>query len=138
MFTVFYHQDFVQSQVFQEGDWLGDVRVRDLHFVDFIEVRLHCIERAVVEHTSDISIFLFRCNGYSRNQGITSNWKALLLNQVVIGRGMKLTRANTTLTQPPPGYDSVSTFGCFFFFNEGIDRVLGSCGAGPRRISELR
>jgi len=50
VFTVFYHQDFVQSQVFQGGDWLGEVRVRDLHFVDFIEVRLHSIEPLLNTH----------------------------------------------------------------------------------------
>lgn len=48
-----------------------------------------------------------RSNGYSRND-CTSNWKAMLLNKVVVGRGHKMTTNDTTLTKPPAGYDSVS------------------------------
>jgi hypothetical protein len=35
--------------------------------------------------------------------------KAVLLNKVVVGKGKKLMYDDTTLTAPPPGYDSVST-----------------------------
>ena len=49
-----------------------------------------------------------RSNDYSYNSGITSDWKALLLNKVVVGKGKKLTRDDTTITQPPAGFDSVS------------------------------
>jgi len=47
-----------------------------------------------------------RADTYSRND-CTSNWKAMLLNNVVVGRGYKMTFNNTTLTEPPAGYDSV-------------------------------
>ena len=45
---------------------------------------------------------------YSQN-GCASEWKAMLLNKVVVGRGYKMKSENTTLTSPPVGYDSVST-----------------------------
>jgi len=32
----------------------------------------------------------------------------MLLNKVVVGKGYKMTIDNTTLTEPPAGYDSVS------------------------------
>ncbi|KAF9790516.1 hypothetical protein BJ322DRAFT_1036993 [Thelephora terrestris] len=48
-----------------------------------------------------------KSNDYSKNIGINSEWKALLLNKVIVGKGKKLTKNNTSLTQPPPGYDSV-------------------------------
>ena len=32
----------------------------------------------------------------------------MLLNKVVVGKGYKMTADNTTLTEPPTGYDSVS------------------------------
>ncbi|KAF9648775.1 ADP-ribosylation [Thelephora ganbajun] len=47
-----------------------------------------------------------KSNDYSRN-GCISNWKAMLLNKVVVGRGYKMTVSNATLTEPPAGYDSV-------------------------------
>ncbi|KAF9790512.1 hypothetical protein BJ322DRAFT_395524 [Thelephora terrestris] len=46
-------------------------------------------------------------NGYSRNQGVSSDLKALLLNKVVVGNGKKLTQIDTTIVGPPAGYDSV-------------------------------
>jgi len=48
-----------------------------------------------------------KSNDYSKNEGNASKWKALLLNKVVVGKGKKLTNDDTTLTQPPPGYNSV-------------------------------
>ena len=48
-----------------------------------------------------------RADTYSKND-CTSNWKAMLLNNVVVGRGCKMTFDNATLTKPPAGYDSVS------------------------------
>ena len=136
MRTVFYHQIFVRSQVFQRGDRLGEVRVWDLHFVDFIKVCLRCVEWTAIEYASNIMIFPDRSNDYSRNNGITSGWKALLLNKVVVGKGMKLTNDDTTLTQPPPGYDSVGIFG--LVHSGDTDQGLGSCGSSPWRCSELR
>ena len=136
MLAVFYHQDFLRSQLFQGGDGLGEVRVWDLYFVDFVKVCLRPVERIVIEHPPNIAIFSGRSNDYSRNEGITSSWKALLLNKVVVGKGMKMTQDDTTLTKPPTGYDSVSIFG--FVHNGDIDQGLGSCRSGPWRISELR
>ena len=61
-----------------------------------------------------LRFFPDRSNDYSINDGVVSDWKALLLNKVVVGNGVKLTHDNTKLTRPPPGYDSVSVFfGCF-------------------------
>jgi len=38
----------------------------------------------------------------------------MLLNKVVVGEGYKMTVDNTTLTEPPAGYDSVSVVArCF-------------------------
>ncbi|KAF9790510.1 hypothetical protein BJ322DRAFT_1104161 [Thelephora terrestris] len=48
-----------------------------------------------------------KSNDYSKNLGVSSDWKALLLNKVVVGNGKKLTQDDTTLTEPPPGYNSV-------------------------------
>jgi len=48
-----------------------------------------------------------KSNDYSKNLGTSSEWKALLLNKVVVGNGRKLTQDDTSLTEPPPGYDSV-------------------------------
>ncbi|KAF8896052.1 hypothetical protein BD779DRAFT_1667918 [Infundibulicybe gibba] len=47
-----------------------------------------------------------KSNDYSQNTS-TSPLKAMLLNKVIVGRGCKLLHDNTTLTTPPPGYDSV-------------------------------
>ena len=62
------------------------------------------------EHASNIAVFSDRSNDYSINDGVVSDWKALLLNKVVVGNGVKLTHDDTTLTRPPRGYDSVSIF----------------------------
>jgi len=48
-----------------------------------------------------------KSNDYSKNLDVNSEWKALLLNKVVVGNGMKLSQDDTSLTEPPPGYDSV-------------------------------
>ena len=50
-----------------------------------------------------------RSNDYSENVGISSGLKALLLNKVVVGNGKKMINDDTSLTAPPPGFDSVST-----------------------------
>ncbi|CAG8504751.1 5742_t:CDS:2 [Acaulospora morrowiae] len=36
-----------------------------------------------------------------------TNYKVMILNKVVVGKGYPLTRDNMTLTSPPPGYNSV-------------------------------
>jgi len=61
-----------------------------------------CFGRGI--YTSSTSL---KSDGYSRNVGINSDWKALLLNTVVVGNGKKVTGADSSLTKPPPGYDSV-------------------------------
>ncbi|KAF9790514.1 hypothetical protein BJ322DRAFT_395234 [Thelephora terrestris] len=48
-----------------------------------------------------------KSNGYSRNAGIISDCKAMLLNTVVVGYGKKVTQTDMSLTQPPAGYDSI-------------------------------
>lgn len=48
-----------------------------------------------------------KANDYSKNLGINSEWKALLLNKVIVGHGKKLTQDSASLTGPPPGYDSI-------------------------------
>jgi len=48
-----------------------------------------------------------KSNDYSKNAGINSDWKALLLNKVVVGNGKKLTQNDTSLTGPPQGHDSI-------------------------------
>ncbi|KAI6025841.1 ADP-ribosylation [Pisolithus orientalis] len=47
-----------------------------------------------------------KSNDYSNNVK-PSKLKAVLLNKVVVGRGYKMMQDNTSLTAPPPGYDSV-------------------------------
>ncbi|KAG6335683.1 hypothetical protein ID866_3417 [Astraeus odoratus] len=47
-----------------------------------------------------------KSNDYSTNMK-PSNLKAILLNKVVVGKGYKMTQDNSSLTGPPPGYDSV-------------------------------
>jgi len=47
-----------------------------------------------------------KANDYSSSGSASPN-KAMLLNDVVMGRAVKLTRTNTSLMQPPPGFDAV-------------------------------
>ena len=61
----------------------------------------------VVEDVPDLEVLTPRSDEYSRNIGATSNWKALLLNKVVIGNSKKLINEDPLRTQPPPGFDSV-------------------------------
>ena len=42
--VVLHHQVFIRSLGFQRGDRLGEIRGRNLHFVDFIKVRLRSTE----------------------------------------------------------------------------------------------
>ncbi|KAF9790539.1 hypothetical protein BJ322DRAFT_999426 [Thelephora terrestris] len=48
-----------------------------------------------------------KSNDYSKNIGISSDWKALLLNKVVVGNGKKLTQDDPSLKKPPGRHDSV-------------------------------
>ena len=68
----------------------------------------------VVERVSNVEALASRSNDYSKNVNIASEWKAMLLNNVVVGYGKKLTQRNNTLTAPPSGYDSVSIFWLVF------------------------
>jgi len=137
VFVMLCHQVFVRCRVLQRGDGLGKVRGWDLHFVDFIKVCLRPVEWVSIERASNVAVFPDRSNDYSINDGVISDWKALLLNKVVVGNGVKLTHDNTTLTRPPPGYDSVSIF-WQAHSSKDIDQGLGSCGSGPWRKPELR
>lgn len=53
-----------------------------------------------------------RSDDYSRNSGYatTSNYKAVLLNLVAVGRAFKTYTDMDDLTSPPAGYDSVRPF----------------------------
>ena len=76
---------------------------------------MSCLIERIVGHASDVGILAFRSGDYSKNVGINSELKALLLNKVVVGNGKKLIIDNTTLTAPPAGFDSVSTFDTGFW-----------------------
>jgi len=92
---------------------LGEVRGWDLHFVDLIKVSLRSIESIIVKCVSNVAIPPDRSNDYANNDGVTSDWNAMLLNKVIVGKGKKLIQDNTTLTRPPLGFDSVSTLDWF-------------------------
>lgn len=128
-----HYQGVLRCWVFQGGDWLGEVWARDLYLIDFIEVCL--LNRMVFFRVYLIlGVATLRANDYSRNWGVTSEWKALLLNKVVVGHGKKLTRDDKSLAGPPPGYDSVSI--ATDAFTEPTDQGSGSWGS--RREPELR
>lgn len=48
-----------------------------------------------------------KSNDYSKNIGVSSELKALLLNKVVVGNGKKMINDDTSLTTAPSGFDSV-------------------------------
>lgn len=106
VFPLLYHEDFVRSLVFRQEDELGEVRSRDLHFFNFVKV---CVIFFMRVGACCLTAFVGfrRSDRYSHND-CNSNWKAMLLNRVVVGRGYKMTVDNTTMTEPPAGYDSVS------------------------------
>lgn len=85
-------------------------------------------------NASNADVLAFRSNDYSRNVGINSELKALLLNKVVVGNGKKLTNNNSSLTAPPAGFDSVSIFEMFLAGHAN----WGSGSWGGGRNAELR
>lgn len=48
-----------------------------------------------------------KSNDYAKNVGINSDWKALLLNKVIVGNGKSLINDDTSLSAPPEGFDSI-------------------------------
>jgi hypothetical protein len=50
-----------------------------------------------------------RADDYSQNDGAAQNspFKAVLVNRVVVGNGLRLKKGNQTMTRPPPGFHSV-------------------------------
>ncbi|PCH42126.1 ADP-ribosylation [Wolfiporia cocos MD-104 SS10] len=48
-----------------------------------------------------------KANDYSQDTDSNALLKAILLNKVVVGKGCKMTRDNTSLKAPPSGFDSV-------------------------------
>ena len=72
------------------------------------------IERVAVEHVSDTRVFTSRSNDYPKNLGISSGWKDLLRNEVVVENDEGSTQDDTSPTEPPPGYDSVGVLDLFF------------------------
>lgn len=59
-------------------------------------------------HTDKPTV-LCRANDYIHNTG-HSDYRAVLLNNVVVGKGRKLRQDDPTLTQAPAGFDSVCSF----------------------------
>ena len=106
VFLVLHYQDFIRYLLFRQENELGEVWSGALHILDFVEVRAHFLRARWTNRLTALVGFL-RSDRYSRND-CTSNWKAMLLNKVVVGKGYKMTVDNTTLTKPPAGYDSVS------------------------------
>jgi len=54
----------------------------------------------------------------------------MLLNKVVVGKGYKMTTDNTTLTEPPPGYDPADGVPLQFFGGALMKiQVLAEVGA---------
>ena len=102
MFLVLHHEDLVRSFVFLQEDEMGEIRSGDLYIFNLVKV---CAIFA--NYVGTIANGFDRSDVYSHNN-CTSNWKAMLLNKVVVGEGYKMTVDNTTLTEPPAGYDSVS------------------------------
>ena len=99
---VFHHQDIIRPQICSPyGVWGWN-----LHFFSVIEVR-HSTEWHA-EPAFNVEVLIPRSHWYSKNAGITSEWKALLLNKVVVGKGKKQSRWGPSLTETPEGYDSVS------------------------------
>jgi hypothetical protein len=45
----------------------------------------------------------------------------MLLNKVVVGKGYKMTQDSTSLSAPPAGYDSVSSFTVLVLFKNVTD-----------------
>ena len=60
--------------------------------------------------------------------------KAILLNNVVVGKGRKLLQDATALTAPPAGYDSVGKFNSWNFDlgPDAAKTVLGPWGKGRK------
>ena len=106
MFLVLYHRVFVRCGFFRQEAQLWEVRGGDLHLFDFIKVRA-CFLQARWSYCLTVLVGFLRSDSYSAN-GRASNWKALLLNKVVVGGGYKMEVDNPTLTKPPAGCDSVS------------------------------
>jgi len=121
--TLLHFENILQIAVLWAEDWMGKVIfenplcvikhvhsnffstkiwIWNLHVIDLIKVGAYTFIYTL-PHT------LIRSNDYSRN--VTSSpWKAMILNNVVVGKGYKITNDNSSLTGPPPGYDSVSLF----------------------------
>ena len=77
-----------------------------------------------------------RSNDYSYNDS-KSSLKAILLNNVVVGKGCKLLHDDTSLRAPPWGYDSVGKFNSrnFYLCPDAAKTLLGPWG--ERRKLEL-
>lgn len=84
-----------------------------------------------------------RSNDYSHNE-CESSLKAILVNNVVVGKGCKFLQDDTTLTGPPAGYDSVGKFNSpnFDFGPDTATIYLGPWGNRrkfePRRADRVQ
>jgi hypothetical protein len=84
------------------------VRQRYLYFIHVVEVSDMRSFRAVF-----YSRAWPRSNDYSENaSSCNSQLKAILVNNVVVGKGYKMLQDDASLTAPPSGYDSV----CLYLF----------------------
>lgn len=104
-----YHPYLVQFESVWQEDWLG--QASDWFSVVDSVMTVKDGRFGAGIYTSSTSS---KSNDYSNNVK-PSRQKAILLNKVVVGKGYKMTQDNTTLTAPPPGYDSVcfrGIFGC--------------------------
>lgn len=97
-----HHSVLIRHIAREEEDWMGKVRVWNLHFIHTFEV---CW---VLANSHSIVLILIspRSSDYSTNL-TTSTRKALLLAHVTAGKAVKYTTDRPSLTQPPLGFDSV-------------------------------
>lgn len=122
VFLVLHHEVLVRSLVLFEDHEFREIRSGDLHFFNVVKVCSHPRSAHRSCRLTGLVGFL-RSNSYSSNS-CNSDWKAILLNNVVVGRGYKLTADNRSLTEPPAGYDSVSA-GTQQTLGEDTDKDLG-------------
>ena len=131
-----HHRDFVRPFFFRPESKVQEVRSGDLHFLHLIKVRPHISIQRVLSYCLTALVGFLRADDYSVNSS-ASDWKAMLLNKVVVGCGYKLAADNITLTRPPAGCDSVSIISREWVF-ELLTRgqVIGEVG-GSLNFDEL-
>ena len=79
---------FIRSLVFPQEHQFWEVRSEDLHFFDLIKVCAHFLQAQRWIDRLTALVGLFRSDSYSHNS-CSSDWKAILLNKVVGGKGVR-------------------------------------------------